>query len=234
MPFKTVRPPGAETFESARSYFERGRQCCFLAADNGSPYLLRATFRADVSNGTAEDGEYVDTWKGPNEWRRESSIGASRYVRAQHGEQRYQWAEGPETALLRLVVKVMEPIPAIDTFVESDWRIRRDAVDGMKTVRVLSGYESPTGELDPEHARGYWFDESGKLVKTYFMGIETLRSEFGDFGEAQIAHQIMIVRKGMPELVLRVTQVSPLGAVPERTFELPGHEWNRAFTDEVR
>ena len=60
---------------------------------------------------------------------------------------------------LRLVLKVMEPIPAIDTFVESDWKIKRDTVNGTKTIRVLTGYESPEGKLDPEHVRAYWFDE---------------------------------------------------------------------------
>ena len=234
MPFKTVRPAGVESFESARTYFERGRRVCFPAAGSGPPYVLHAVFQAKVSAGTVEDGEYVDTWKSDDEWRREASIGKSRYVRARNGEKRYELAEGPDARLLKLVLKAMEPIPAIDTFVESDWRIRRDTVDGVKTVRVLTGYESPDGTLDPGHARGYWFDESGKLVKTFFKGIETRRLEFQDFGGAQIPHKITVLRNSQMGMLIRVADISAAGTLPANSFDLPGHKWNRAFTDEVR
>jgi hypothetical protein len=234
MPFKTVRPAGLEAFDSALNYFERGRRVSFPAAGNGPAYVLHATFQAKVAAGTVEDGQYVDTWKSDGEWRREATIGNSRYVRARHGETRYRLSEGPDAELLRLVLKAIEPIPAIDTFVESDWRIKRDTVDGVKTVRVLAGYESPDGTLDPEQARGYWFDESGKLVKTYFRGMEMQRLEFADFGGAQVAHKIRVFYKGSLGMLIRVIEVSAAGTVPENTSELPGHEWKRAFTDEVR
>jgi hypothetical protein len=233
-PFKTVRPAGVESFESARTYFENGRHVCFPAAGNGPPYSLRAAFQAKGSAGTVEEGQYVDTWKSDDEWRREATIGKSRYVRARHGEQSYRLAEGPDAGLLGLVLRVMEPIPAIDTFVESDWKIKRDTVNGTKTIRVLTGYESPEGKLDPEHIRAYWFDERGLLVKTYFMGIETQRSEFEAFGGAQVAHQIKVLGGGRPGMLIRVTQVSPVDSVSSNTFELPGHEWTRSFTDEAR
>jgi hypothetical protein len=95
--------------------------------------------------------------------------------------------------VLRVVLKTMEPIPAIDTFVESDWRMKWDTVDSVKTIRVLAGYGSPDGTLDTEQARGYWFDESGKLVKTYFRGIETRRVDFKDFGGVAIAYEIRVL-----------------------------------------
>jgi hypothetical protein len=234
IPFKTVRPPGVETFESARTYFERGRQVCFPAAGNGPPYLLKAVFQAKVHSGTLEEGQYADTWRSDDQWRREASIGQSRVVRARNGETRYLLVEGPDAALLRIVLKAIEPIPAIDTFVESDWRIKRDSVDGVKTIRVLTGFESPDGTLDPEQARGYWFDETGKLVKTHFSGIETQRSEFEDFGGVAISHRIKVLRNGGLGVLIRVTQISPAGTIPANSFELPGHEWDRAFTDEMR
>jgi hypothetical protein len=56
-------------------------------------------------------------------------------------------------------MKILEPIPVIGTFRESDWRVRRDTVNPVRTVRVLAGYESPEGQLDPGQARGYWFDD---------------------------------------------------------------------------
>jgi Gram-negative bacterial TonB protein C-terminal len=235
MPFKAVRPPGVEALESARTYFERGRQISFPAVGSGPGYVLRATFQVRVE-GKVEEGQYLDTWKSDDEWRREATIGKSRYVRARHGETRYQLLDGPDSgvSVLRLVLKAMEPIPALDTFVESDWRMKRDTVDGVKTIRVLAGYESSEGVLDPEHARGYWFDESGKLVKTYFRGIETRRFQFEEFGGVQIAHDIRVLHNDGIVMLIRVTEVSAAGTVPESTFELHGHEWKRAFTDEVR
>jgi hypothetical protein len=168
MPFKTVRPAGVETFESARSYFERGRHVGFPAAGTKTPYVLRAEFETKGISETSEKGRYEDTWLSDTQWRREAWFGESRYVRSRNGENTYQFAEGPESKLLQLILRVLEPIPAIDTFVESDWRIKRDTVNGVRTVRVLTGYESSEGELDPVQVRGYWFDDNGLLVKTYF------------------------------------------------------------------
>jgi hypothetical protein len=76
-------------------------------------------------------------------------------------EKCYQFAEGPAAPLLRLVLRELESIPAIDTFVEQDWRIKRDTVNGVRTVRVLTGYESPEGKLDAEQTPGYWFRRYG-------------------------------------------------------------------------
>jgi hypothetical protein len=234
LPFKTVRPPGVETFESAQTYFERGRHVGFPAAGTGTAYVLRADFEAKGNSGTVEKGLYEDTWLSDSQWRREASFGKSRYIRSRNGEKRYLFAEGPDAELMKLVLKVMEPIPALDTFVESDWKIKRDAVNNIQAVRVLAGYESPEGELDPEHARGYWFDATGNLLKTYSTGIETRRSEFENFNGAQIAHQIEVLHNGALGMLIRVTQVSPAETLPASTFELRGHEWTRSFTDEVR
>jgi hypothetical protein len=234
MPFKTVRPGGTETFDSARNYFEHGRQVSFLAAGNGPAYVLRAAFQARVAAGTVETGQYVDTWKSNEEWRREATVGKSRFVRSRNGEKRYMLSEGPDAGILRLVLRVMEPIPAIDTFIESDWRIKRDNVDAVKTIRVLAGYESPDGELDPEKARGYWFDESGKLVKTFFNGLESRRLEFQEFGGVQIAHKITLLNEGKLAMLIRITDPAPTGTISSNTFDVPRHKWTRAFTDEVR
>jgi hypothetical protein len=234
MPFKTVRPAGVETFDSAHNYFERGRRRSFPAAGSGPPYILRATFQVRVAAGTIENGQYVDTWKDEGEWCREATVGKSRFVRARHGEKRYRWAEGPDDGVLAMVLRAMEPIPAIDTFVESDWRMKWDTVDGMKTIRVLAGYESPDGTLDPEQARGYWFDESGRLVKAYFRGIETQRADFKDFGDVAMARQIRVLHDHQLGMLIRITEVSAAATMPENVFDLRGHDWKRAFTDEVR
>jgi hypothetical protein len=35
-------------------------------------------------------------------------------------------------------------------------------------------------------------------------------------------------------MLIRVTDVSAAGTVPKNTFELPEHQWKRAFIDEAR
>lgn len=234
IPFKTTRPAGTESFESARSYFEQGRHIGFAAFSNGTPYVLHAEFEAKGRAGTVIKGQYEDTWLNENQWRREASFDKSRFARSKSREKTYRLADGQDAGLLQLVLRIMEPIPAIDTFVESDWRIKRDTVNATNAIRVLTGYESPEGKLDPEHARGYWFDDTGLLLKTYFDGIETVRSEFQDFAGVKAARRIDVLKDGKLALRIRVVGLSPAGTVPDKSFEMKGHEWTRAFTSEVR
>jgi len=184
MSFKTVRPAGVESFDTARNYFERGRLACFPAAGNGSPYVLRA--------------------------------------------------DGPDEKLLRLVMRVMEPIPALDTYVESDWRMKREIIDGVATIRVLAGYESPEGKLDKEQARGYWFGENGGLLKAHFRGLDIRRSSFEEFHSAQVARQIQVFYEDTLAMIIKVTDLSATGDFSSASFEIGKHKWQRAFTDEVR
>ncbi len=234
LPFKTVRPTGTETFDTARTYFERGRHLSFPTPGTGSPYILHAEFDAKGISEAVDKGRYEDTWVSESRWRREAWFGKSHYVRSRNGEKGYQLSDGPDVVLLQLVLRILEPIPAIDTFVESDWRIKRDTVNGLRVVRVLAGYESPDGTLDAEQARGYWFDDTGLLLKTFFNGLETRRSVFEDFSGVRVARRIDVLRDEKLAIRIRITQVSPAETLPEKTFEIPKHEWTRAFTAEVR
>ncbi len=101
-------------------------------------------------------------------------------------------------------------------------------------VRVLSGYEGPDGKLDPQHSRGYWFNDQGQLIKTYFSGFETRRSDFEDFAGVSVARFIGLYSNGGLALKLTVTELSANPAVAPKLFEVKGHEWTRQFTDEVR
>lgn len=232
--FKTVRPAGVESFDTARNYFERGRVAGFPAGGSGSPYVVRATFQAQAHDGKIQEGQYVDTWKSATEWRREVTIGKSSFARSQNGDTRYLRAEGPDENLLRLVMRIMEPIPALDTYVESDWRMKREIIDDVTTVRVLTGYESPDGKLDKEQARGYWFDENGRLLKAHFRGLDIRRSGFEEFHSAQVARQIQVFYEGTLAMIIKVTDLSTTGDFSSASFEFPKHKWQRAFTDEVR
>jgi hypothetical protein len=233
MPFKTTRPAGAESFDSARNYFERGRKGGFPAT-GAVPYLLRAEFQTKGASGALESGRYEDTFQDEQHWRREAWFGTSHAVRSRNGDKRYRLEEGPQAGLARLVLRITEPIPAIDTFVESDWRMNTVSENGSPTVRVLSGYESPEGKLDPQHSRAYWFTPAGQLVKTYSGGLETRRSDFQEFEGIQVARTVGLYSNGGLALKLTVTELSTSPPSAPKQFEVKGHEWTRQFTDEVR
>lgn len=233
MPFKTTRPAGAESFESARFYFERGRKAGFPATGSKS-YLLRAEFQTKGSSGAVETGRYEDTFLDEQHWRREAWFGASHAVRSRNGDKRYKLEEGPQAGLLRLVLRIAEPIPAIDTFVESDWRMNSVDENGAHAIRALSGYEGPDGKLDPQHSRAYWFNNQGELIKTYSNGFETRRSDFQQFSGLSVARSVGLYSNGGLALQLTVTELSANPSVGPRVFEVKGHEWTRQFTDEVR
>jgi hypothetical protein len=104
----------------------------------------------------------------------------------------------------------------------------------VRAVRVLAGYESPEGKLDPEQARGYWFDESGLLLKTFLAGVETEWSDFKDFNGFRVAQQVDVRKEWKLAMRIQITDVNSPTAMSADNFELKGHEWQRAFTAEER
>jgi len=232
LPFKTVRPAGTEAFESALTYFQRGRRAGFPAGGAGHPYSMRAEFEAGTGTTTAK-GRYEDIWLSDTQWRREVWFENSHYARSRDGNKLYQESEGPDVGRLQFVLRILEPIPATDTFQEADWRIKRDEVNGVPAIRVLAGYESPEGKLDPEQARGYWFDGNGLLLKTFFNGIETVRSDFQDFSGLNIARKVDVLKEGRLAMRISVTELAPAGDVSRKEFHLK-EQYLRAFTSEVR
>jgi hypothetical protein len=206
--FKTVRPEGTEIFDTARAYFEKGRKASFLAAAATAPYLLRAEFQVATSSGV-QTGRYEDTWAGGTEWKREAWVGNSHFARSRSGDKLYMQSDGPDAGVLRMVLMVMEPIPAGDTMTESDWRIRRDTVSGVSAIRVFRGPEGPNGELDPVQSQGYWFNPAGQLFQTYFKGFEILPSDVEPFDRVQVARQIDLTKDGKLAMRINVKEVGP-------------------------
>jgi len=231
--FKAVRPAGVESFSSARTYFERGRKASFLAAGATSPYHLRAEFQTGTKDGV-QTGRYEDTWISPTEWRREAWFGSSHLVKSQSGDKRYVAAEGNESNMLRMVMLLLEPIPAEDTMTESDWRIRRDSVDGVKAIRVFRGPEGPNGELEPGKSQGYWFDELGHLVKCYTSGFEVRPSVDEDYNGVRVAQRIDVFKDGKLGMRITIKEIGPTDQAAAKDFKMKGHDWQRAFTAEVR
>jgi hypothetical protein len=231
--FKTVRPAGTETFESARSYFEKGWEASLPAAKTTTPYVLRAEFQVGGNKGI-ETGRYEDTLISASEWKREAWIGSSHLAHSRVGEKHYKLEEGPGIGVLRLVMQIIEPIPTADTMTESDWRIKRDTVNGTKSIRVFRGPADPNEEYDPGHSMGYWFDESGRLVKFDIQGLEIVFLNVEAYSGVEVARRIEVVKDGKLALRVVVKEISPANATEVKDFKLKGYEWQRAFTAEVR
>jgi hypothetical protein len=233
--FKTTRPEGAEAFFSAQSYFEKARRQDYPSGGAGFPYVLKALFQARSSAGATDTGHYEDTWLEPGMWRREATFGASHVVRSRIGSKLYEVEEGPDVQLLLQIFKLTEPIPVADSLVESDWRIKSDIVDDARTIRVVSGYESADGKLDPEQARGYWFDTNGNLVKMYFPGMGVRLSNFADFQHVHVAQQIDVFHDSDPAMHIHITGVIPANdMLPKTVFEMKGHEVSKLYDSEAR
>lgn len=231
--FKTVRPAGMETFLSAKEYFERGRKASFLSAGGTAPYLLSAEFQTGTPDGQ-QTGRYQDTWISADEWKREAWLGSSHFLRSETGGKYYVIAEGPQANILRTILQIIEPIPASDTMTESDWRIKRDTVDGIKTIRVARGSEKPDGELEPANSEGFWFDESGQMIKCSVSGLEILQKNIQPYGGVQVAQSIDVKKGDQKAAVITVTDIGPADPGAAKTFKVKGHEWQRQFTAEVR
>jgi hypothetical protein len=233
LPFKTSRPAESESFDSARNYFEHGRKLISPAAGaNTTPYILHATFQTGSKNGVVQ-GEYTDTWLSTNQWHREATLGKSRLIRSRNGDKTYLLSEGPEASLLQIVFKAIEPIPAVDTFVESDWRISRIKNDGASPIRIASGHEAEDGTLDAG-SRGFWFNNSGILLHAHFRGFDTFLSEFQDFHDVRVPYKIDVLSNGNLAMRIQTTSIEQATNLSAKNFSLAGHDWKRQFTDEAR
>jgi hypothetical protein len=232
-PFKTTRPAGAETFDSVRSYFERSRQMSSGAGGgNTTPYVLHASFEAATKSGVGH-GEYTDSWYSTTAWCRDAVFEDSHLRRCRKDDQWYLDGEGSHLALLQVVLKAIEPIPAMDTFVESDWRIVRSNVDGQSLVRVATGHESDAGVLDAQ-SRGLWFDSEGLVRQAHFRGLDAVYLQFEDFHGSRISREIRLLANGKLGLRIQVNSIQEAANLNTSSFKLSGHEWKRQFTDEAR
>jgi hypothetical protein len=144
LPFKTKRPVGTEAFDSAHNYFERGRKVSFPVG-NGAPYIMHAEFQFR-QNGANATGQYEDTWLSDEQWLRKAGFEKDECTRSRDGDKTYRLTNGTSGGLLCLVLHALEPIPAIDTFVESDWRIRRDLIGWCPRRADFDGTRGYKGE----------------------------------------------------------------------------------------
>jgi hypothetical protein len=243
MPFKTVRPAGMETFDSARNYFEHGRKITSPAFSGAKPYVLHATIQVYTQDGVLQ-GQYTDTWKADDEWKREAKIGQSYFARSRDGEKYYRLINRADPVLPRglksaaaanfsiagFVLDAIEPIPPTDDFYEADWRIRRDNVDSVRSIHVFRGDEPQNGVCDPEHAYGFWFDPEGRLLR-FCERVDVRYSDFKNFNGAQIPQHIRVLDGDKTLVSIHIDDVLPLDPdIPNETFDLPSPPSSNSFT----
>jgi hypothetical protein len=232
--FKLHRPAGVEDLGTARAAFERGRVMSSLAFGTGTSYAMTGKFTVKLASGTV-NGTYTDTWKDAQHWKREAVCDGGRVDRSQDGDQQYLWVDGPQGGLARLVMTAVEPLPAGDTMTESDWRLRREMVDGVSTLRVTRG---EVDHANPKTSNGYWFDESGRLVQAYASKLALSYSGYRPVAEGAVPTTIAgrVAAGGTVVMQIDLEEPVPLSAATlgKNSFRVPGHEWKRQFTAEVR
>lgn len=236
IPFVLKRPAGMADLGSAKEAFERGRKATAPAYSATRPYILQAKVSTGIT-GTMLEGTYTDTWRDGTHWRREAVLGGSHVVRARDGDRQYLMEDGPNPRAARFILTAVEPIPATDTMTESDWRLRKAPMEDAPALLVMRGEQTTEGVPSLENSWPFWFGEDGRLLRTYVSKIVMSYEKPRLFDGIQVPTQIsgrsasgqLVFRLSVEEL--RDAQASELGS---DVFRIPGHEWKRQFTAEVR
>lgn len=141
-----------------------------------------------------------------------------------------QTAARASMSISAFVLSAIEPIPTTDSFYEADWRIRRDNVDGVSSIRVLRGYEPQNGVCDPEHAYAFWFDSASRLIRVCER-VDIRYSDFADFNGAQVPRHIHVLDGDKTVVSIQINEMRPLDLkVPNKEFDLPSAPRSRSFT----
>jgi hypothetical protein len=72
------------------------------------------------------------------------------------------------------------------------------------------------------------------LVKSYTAGFEVRPSAVEAYSGVQVARRIDVIKDGKLGMRLVVKEIGPAASAASKSFTLKGHEWQRAFTAEVR
>lgn len=231
IPFSLKRPAGFTDLGTARHNFDTGRRLSTPAAAGVGPYELKAQFSVGTAGGV-ETGTYTDTFLDAKHWKREAVLGSSTVVRSRDGDQYYWKHEGAMAGACGLILQAVEPIPTLDTMTESDWRITRENLKGVSTVRVLRGAEP---EVDLEHSNGYWFDPDHRLVQALYNRTFFSYTNLQSFGGGSFPRLILgRSQTGALGLKIEVQSLSTPPAITRNFFKIPGSEWKRQFTAEER
>jgi hypothetical protein len=88
--------------------------------------------------------------------------------------------------------------------------------------------------VEPGKSQGFWFDDAAHMVKCYTAGLEIRPSNQVSYENVQVARQIDVLKDGKVGMRITVKDIIPADSASAKDFKLRGHEWQRAFTAEVR
>ena len=243
MPFKTVRPAGQETLDSVRNYFNHGRKITSPAFSEAKPYVLHAKVKVYTQSGILQ-GQYTDTWKADDEWKRETKIAQSYYARSRNKEKYYmqigdndpilpthlQTAVRTSRPISAFVLNAIEPIPPTDDFYEADWHTRRDIVDGVNSISVFMGTAPQNGVCDPEHMYAFWFDLEGRLIRVCNK-VDIRYSDFKKFNGARVPTHIRVLDGDKTVVSIQINKLHLLDLdTPNEAFDLTSTPRSRSFS----
>jgi hypothetical protein len=243
MPFKTVRPAGQETLDSVRNYFDHGRKITSPAFSEAKPYILHAKVKVYTQSGILQ-GQYIDTWKADDEWKRETKIAQSYYARSRNKEKYYmqiggnypilppqlQTAVGTYRPISAFILKAIEPIPPTDDFYEADWHTRRDIMDGVNSISVFMGTAPQNGVCDPEHMYAFWFDLKGRLIRVCHR-VDIRYSDFKKFNGARVPKHISVLDGDKTVVSIQINKMHLLDLdTPNEAFDLTSTPRSRSFS----
>lgn len=80
----------------ARELFSKARALSELRTPDGQPFRLEAHIHRS-ENGKVTDGEYVEVWVSPRQWRREIALGDDHYLQiADSADEKHAWVVEPD------------------------------------------------------------------------------------------------------------------------------------------
>ena len=205
--FRTTRPADMENFASARELFHKARTTGTLEQEGTAAFQIDGEIQASTSKGIAK-GTYRKIWLAPRRWKREVQIGEEQ-ITVSRDQDRVQISKsGKAKTALMLLRLMIDPIPEERTMVESDWRMKREMLEGTNTIRVASCYKSTEGVPDPEHFRGFWFATDGSLRQAYVLNKRVMYRAQMPFGEKVIPHEMRIYQNNALVGLIRLSSIS--------------------------
>ncbi len=225
LPFATkVQVSDAETSPAmpALKRLERARQLSDLRADGSKPFHLHATFQAGGDVELRGNGVYDEIWESPTKWRREATLTGIRVIEARDGQNLYRKIHGSDFSPRRiddLLDAMAGRLVGTESFHEADWRQGMVKFGGVDLLRVLRGYESPEGELDPVHATAYWLDPATGLLRAdYQMSTTATYNGFKEWNGKQVPRRIDMTENDTKSLQIEIDRIEEAANVPDSTF----------------
>lgn len=187
-------------------YLRRAREVTNIRAAGSTPFHMRVHFVASGKVEFTGEGDYEETWLGPDRWRREVSLGGYRAVEVQEASKHtFQASSDYEPKRLVLLLRMIAPttredLPTIADDGHFDWKIQPGA---NRLVHSPSTTLAPWSIID-FNPDGSPSSESGSA--------ETRWSDYEEFSGKAVARTISLTSSTGPLLKINVAQLDAVKA----------------------